>query len=61
MEEVARTISLEKELEDFPADSGVQVECAVHELELFCPAVEEPLEMLPQGGQGGLPDGNVKG
>src|SRR5262245_21136362 len=60
MEEQARLVAFEEELKQGAADVQVQVEGAVHELELPDPAVEEPLQMLEQPVERGLPHGNVE-
>ena len=60
MKEMAGPIALEEEFEDGLADGDVEVERAVNELELFHAAIEQPLQLLEQGGQGNLPHRDVE-
>ena len=40
--------------------SDVEIERAVNELELFHAAIQQPLQLFEQGGQGNLPHRNVE-
>ena len=60
MEEVAGPMAFEEELQDRPAGVDVEIERAVHELELPHAAVEQPLQFAEQRGQRRLPHGDVE-
>ena len=61
MKKQARLVSLQKKLQQRLADIQVQVERAIHELEMLHPAVEQPLQRLQKFGQWRLPHWNIKG
>jgi len=53
--------SFETEFKNSLADREIQVEGAVNKFELPGSAVEQPLQLLEQDGQGNLPHGDVEG
>src|SRR5579862_1304627 len=60
VEEVSWLIARQKKFKDSLADIGVQIECAVDELELLHAAVQKPLQLVEQVGQGDLSHGNIQ-
>src|SRR5437879_13293418 len=48
MEKMPRLIAFEKEIQNRAAYVHIEIECAVHEFELFHTAVEQPLQMLQE-------------
>src|SRR5439155_3335148 len=57
MEEMSGLIAFEEEFQDGPADGEVEVERAIHELELRYAAIEQPLQVFQQERKGRLPHG----
>ena len=57
---MAGLVALKKEFKDGFAGRDVEVESAVHELELLNPALKQAREMIKQAGQGELAYGDVQ-
>ena len=60
MIEVAGPMAFKKEFKNGAARGDVQVERAVHELELPHTAIEQALQVFEESGQGSLAHGNIK-
>ena len=60
MIKMAGLMAREEKFEDGPAGGDVQIERAVHELELFHAPVEQLLHLVEKSGQGNLPHRNIE-
>ena len=60
MKKMPRLVAFEKEIQNRAAHVHIEIESAVNEFELFHTAVEQPLQMLQEGGQGSQAHGDVQ-
>src|ERR1043166_4187299 len=60
MEKMSGLIALKKEFENRAADVRIEIERTVHKFEMFHAAIEKPLQLEQQRGQGSLPNRNVE-
>src|SRR4029077_16503223 len=60
MEKMSRVIALEQKFENRSASADVEIESAIHELELLHTPFKQPFQPRQQRRQGNLPNRNIQ-